>query len=246
MELLEALGTRSGVVCVVGAGGKKSTLYTLAAHATTDDRHAVVTATVRIPIFDSAVSRLITTPEPAPAVADNDDWPLGVVPDRDGENRYRGYDPSIIDELAAAENADLVLVKADGARTRELKAPDNREPQLPDSADIVCPIASVQVVGEPLTEAAVHRPERVSEITGLEHGEQIAASTVGTVIASVNGGLKRVPPDATVIPILNKVDNDRWLSVAHDIADVIHEQANVPRVLLTRMLDDEPLVDVVT
>lgn len=46
MELVEAVGVE-GVVCVV-AGDKKTTLYALADRV----EQAVVTATVRIPIFD--------------------------------------------------------------------------------------------------------------------------------------------------------------------------------------------------
>jgi hypothetical protein len=52
VTLPEALAAESGLTCVVGAGGKKTTLYTLADRL---DR-AVVTATVRIPIFDAEVA----------------------------------------------------------------------------------------------------------------------------------------------------------------------------------------------
>lgn len=48
MELVEAIGGEGGVVCVVSAAGKRTTLYALANRV---DR-AAVTATVPIPIFD--------------------------------------------------------------------------------------------------------------------------------------------------------------------------------------------------
>jgi len=62
-------------------------------------------------------------------------------------------------------------VKADGARTRLLKAPNEREPQIPASADRVVPVASAGAVGEPLTAETVHRPERVAAITDAAVGD---------------------------------------------------------------------------
>lgn len=246
MDLLAALEARSGVVCVVGAGGKKTTLYTLAEHATAAGLRTVVTATVRIPLFDAQVARVVTTTEPVAAIESSEDWPLGVVPGREGEHRYGGYDPAVVDELGALDGVDLVLVKADGARTREFKAPGDHEPQLPDGAGVVCPIASVQAVGRPLDAETVHRPERVGAIADLEPGDRIGPSAIATVLASPDGGLKGVPSGATAVPILNKVDDADAAELGREIATAIHRQTDVPRVVLTSMIGDRPVVDVVT
>lgn len=241
MDLVGALSATDGVVCVVGAGGKKSTLYTLAGLI---DR-AVVTATVRIPIFDRQVARVVETDDPARAIRENDQWPLGVVPEREREDRYPGYDSDTIGEIAATDEPDAVLVKADGARTRNLKAPNDREPQLPDAADVVLPIASAHVVGKSLTEEWVHRPERVAAITGLEVGETMTAVDVATVLAHDDGGMKDAPEGACVIPVVNKVDDDELATTARDIATEIHRRVDVPRVVLTQMNGSDPLVEVV-
>jgi len=81
-------------------------------------------------------------------------------------------------------------VKADGARTRLLKAPNEREPQIPASADRVVPVASAGAVGEPLTAETVHRPERVAAITDAAVGDEITPELVGRVLAHEEGGLK--------------------------------------------------------
>ena len=89
MEPSEAFGVgRGDTVAVVGAGGKKSTLYALAAGL----GRAVLTATVRIPPFEGHVGRLVVTERPGDAVAgaDEGDWPLGVVPGRDGDRPLNG------------------------------------------------------------------------------------------------------------------------------------------------------------
>ncbi|WP_049970673.1 selenium cofactor biosynthesis protein YqeC [Haladaptatus cibarius] len=237
MNLVAALSVESSMLCVVGAGGKKSTLYALADHL---DR-AVVTATVRIPIFDEHVNSVLVTDSPRKALESVSEWSVGLVPEQERPDRYRGYDPETVASLKGCD-ADSILVKADGARTRLLKAPNEREPQLPANADIVVPIASARAVGKPLTEKFVHRPERVAELTDRRIGEEIRAPDVATVLASTRGGMKDIPGDATVIPAVNMVDDDGLETIGREIAEIVLAEADVPRVVLTQMTAQNPVV----
>lgn len=237
--LPDALNARSGVVCAVGAGGKKTTLYRL---GNSLDR-AVVTATVRIPIFDEEVARVAVTADPAFELETNDAWPLGLVPDRDREDRYSGYDPGAIETITSYAPGP-VLVKADGARTRLLKAPNEKEPQLPAAADTVLAIASVKAVGRPLEAPHVHRPELVSDITGREVGEPIEPGDIATVLASDVGGCKDVPEEATTIGHLNMVDTEEEIKIAQKIASNLVDAGSIDRVVLTRMTHDDPVMAV--
>jgi probable selenium-dependent hydroxylase accessory protein YqeC len=243
MDLTEALSADANLVCVVGAGGKKTTLYALADRL---DR-AVVTATVRIPIFDNHVAAVRITRDPVGALrsadADETTWPLGLVPERERDDRYLGYDRETVTAIRATHDG-TVLVKADGARTRLLKAPNEREPQVPATADTVIPVASARVVGKPLAADHVHRPERVAELTGLALGDPIGPEDVAAVLASRVGGRKRVPPTATVVPLVNMVDDEELAATGRAIAAAVNDRANVPRVVLARMADSA-VVDVV-
>ncbi|MFB6221654.1 MAG: selenium cofactor biosynthesis protein YqeC [Halolamina sp.] len=239
-ELASALDA-DGLVCLVGAGGKKTTLYALAARA----ERAVVTASVRIPIFDPHVGDVVVTEEPLAALDAGYDWPLGLVPEQEFEDRYRGYDPETVGKIAAAHDGP-VLVKADGARMREFKAPAANEPQIPAAADTVVPVASAHVVGEPLTEELVHRPERVAAIADLSVGDVVTPESVGRVLASPDGGLKGVPDGATAVPLVNKVDDEADREAAQAIAEEVLNRADrsvVSRVVLACMAEAE-VVDV--
>jgi probable selenium-dependent hydroxylase accessory protein YqeC len=239
MDIVDALDAKHGTICFVGAGGKKTTMATLAARLD----HAVVTATVRIPIFDGWVAEVVVTESPRTAMDGATAWPLGVVPAQERPDRYRGYDPATVADLADFDHP--ILVKADGARMREFKAPSDREPQLPPTASTVVPIASAHVVGEPLTDDIVHRVDEVAAITGLDPGDVIHPQDVAAVLASDRGGLKDVPADATAIPLLNMVDDAGLETSARAVAEAIHDRADVPRVVLAEMRADDPLVAVV-
>ncbi|PSQ58825.1 MAG: putative selenium-dependent hydroxylase accessory protein YqeC, partial [Halobacteriales archaeon SW_9_67_25] len=138
-----------------------------------------------------------------------------------------------------------VLVKADGARMRRFKAPDDREPRLPSRAGTVIPIASAHVMGQPLDGDRVHRVDRVSELTGLDPGDEIRPRDIATVLTSERGGRKGVPEGATVVPLLNMVDDATLEERAREVAHAIHDLADVPRVVLAEMRADDPLVAVV-
>ncbi|MEF8782807.1 MAG: selenium cofactor biosynthesis protein YqeC [Haloarculaceae archaeon] len=239
MDIAEALDATDGITCFVGAGGKKTSMATLAPRL---DR-AVVTATVRIPIFDSWVEDVFVTDEPVATVAEAESWPIGVVPERERNDRYRGYDPETVDELA--DVGGPVLVKADGARMRQFKAPSDREPRIPSRAATVVPIAGARAVGHRLTDERVHRVDRVSALTGRQPGEKIRPADVAAVLASERGGLKGVPDGATAVPLVNMVDDAALEVTARKIAAKIHERADVPQVVLAEMRAEDPLVDVV-
>ncbi|MFW5916950.1 MAG: selenium cofactor biosynthesis protein YqeC [Halorubrum sp.] len=242
-DVVDALDAAEGVTCLVGAGGKKTTLYALASRL---DR-AVLTATVRIPIFDREVAAVRATHDPVAGLEDAGEsttsFPLGLVRERERDDRYRGYDPATVDDLARAHDGP-VLVKADDARTRLLKAPSEREPQIPETADTVVPVASVGAIGEPLSAETVHRPERVAAVTGAEPGDEVTPELVGRALAHERGGLKGIPADATAIPLVNAVDDDADAAAAREVASVVHEHADVSRVVLARMIEGE-VVDVV-
>lgn len=239
MDIVDALDARHGTSCFVGAGGKKTTMATLAERLD----HAVVTATVRIPIFDGWVEEVVVTETPREAIEDATAWPLGVVSAQERPDRYRGYDPAAVADLADIDHP--ILVKADGARMREFKAPSDREPQLPSTASTVVPIASAHVVGEPLTDDIVHRVDEVAAITGLDPDDEIRPQDVAAVLASDRGGLKDVPANATAIPLLNMVDDEELETSARAVAKAIHDRVDIPRVVLAEMRANDPLVAVV-
>ena len=230
MDLREAFEP-DGVVSVVGAGGKKTTIYKLGSVL---DR-AIVTATVRIPLFDDHVTELTVTEDPIEAVRNADRWPLGLAPARDADReRYLGYDTETVDALA--ETTDVpILIKADGARTRWLKAPDDEEPQIPDASDLVTPIASAKAVGKPLDSEFVHRPERVEALTGRSVGEEIRVNDVVTVLSNEYGGLKEIPEGARVVPLINMVDDAPLERTARDIAEGLSEHPRIEHVVLAQM-----------
>ncbi len=89
-----------------------------------------------------------------------------------GEPKWLGLDLSSLESLkrSSAMAGAPLLIEADGARGRSLKAPAPHEPIVPPFADLVVSVAGLDVVGMPLDEQYVHRVDRVRQVLGLRPG----------------------------------------------------------------------------
>ncbi len=213
MDLARALElSNRELVSFVGAGGKKTAMARLVGRATVRDLRVGYTTTTHTPppegppLVVSAPGDLLGSLGDRTPVA----FAASEVPDPDrADRKLRGYDPSVVDRLHRSGRFDWLLVKADGARRREFKAPGSDEPPLPGETTQLVPVASVKAVGRPLDQKTAHRPERVAAITGLDPGDVITPEAVARVLASPEGGCKRCPAGATVTPLVNKADSDQ-------------------------------------
>ena len=154
-------------------------------------------------------------------------------------------DPALISQVHAEARFDVTLVKADGARSRWIKAPNDSEPRIPDDASIVVPVVSAKAIGERLSERIAHRVERIEKIGGVRVGEPLTVSHVARLLTSEQGGLRGVG-NAHVIPVINMVDDERRRRLAQMVAErVLSNSGQFDRVVLTSMRRDLRTVDVV-
>ena len=245
-ELLDALEARRGLVCFVGAGGKKTTFYRLAA---AHPGRVGVTATVHIPFFPKSLDAhaLIAgedtlLPEVLAASERHDKLVFACPSEKRG--RYAGLAASLVTALHARAGFDLTLVKADGARSRWIKAPNESEPRIPPGADTVVCVVSAQAIGQPLSDRIAHRMDRIEALSGARAGEPIAPLHVARLLASEEGGLRGVAT-ARVIPVINMVDDEEHRGLARQAAEHALAATNrFDRVVLTSMRRDPPVVDV--
>ena len=146
-------------------------------------------------------------------------------------------------DRAAARLGIPLLVEADGARQRGLKAPGGHEPALPDFIGEVAVVAGLWGIGKPLNEEWVHRPEQFARLAGMEMGEVVTVKGVAGVLRHPQGGLKDKPINAKYYAILNGAANPHTAAAAKQIAaDILGEyQAVIVADLGQQSGDDEVL-----
>ena len=246
--LIDALDARDGIVCAVGAGGKKSVLYQLVHE---HPGAVALTATVHTTEFpaDLAPQPIIDDDAKLPGRVNAADRsrPIAYACPSDKPGRHAGASPATIRAIHDGGGFAATYVKADGARMRWIKAPSPDEPILVTGTDIVIPVISARAIGEPLGERVAHRVERVAAVTGVVPGEPLTPEAVGRLLASDQGSLQ-FTAGARVAPVINMVDNEEQEKMARAAAQAaISMTSRFDRVVLCCLRRPErPVVAVVT
>jgi len=245
--LLDLLDASAGVVCAVGAGGKKSLLNHL---ATTHPGRVALTTTVFMTCFagNPGFAIAVDEDERLPGAVAALDPALGVVYacPSNKPGRWAGVSEATLERIHRDGDFAATYVKADGARMRYMKAPADGEPALPACCTNVVPILSALAIGEPLTAAVAHRVERIERVTGLRENEWITARHFGQLLASADGSMKATE-GRRVVPVINMVDDDVREAQAREAAEVALELCSrIDRVVLACLARTEnPVVAVV-
>ncbi|MCX6029350.1 MAG: selenium cofactor biosynthesis protein YqeC [Chloroflexi bacterium] len=239
------------VVALAGGGGKTTLMFRLADELAAAGRRVVTTMTTKIFVGQMALvpGRLVLQGEGAllaqlpQALAEHGHVLVagGTVIEQD---KVQGVSSELVDRIAAQSYVDAVIIEADGSRRLPFKAPAPHEPVIPASTTVAVPVVGLDVVGRPLTADHVHRPQLVAELTGAALGDPVTPAMIAAVLAHPQGGARNVPPAARLIPFLNKVEDERTLTAAREIARLLLTSPRVDSVLIGAARAADPVREV--
>ena len=193
-EFAKQLDIHPGVTALIGAGGKTSLLYRLAQELSAE--HSVIVAT----------STHIFPPDHIPCVLRTGKVRGAVCVGTPCENGKLTAPEQSFEELARL--ADFVLVEADGAGRRPLKAHETHEPVIPQNANQVICVVGASGIGAPVEEA-VHRPAVFTRLSGQTFATPEAIAAVLT---------KEALHDRVLI---NQADSPQRLAAAKELAALL-------------------------
>jgi probable selenium-dependent hydroxylase accessory protein YqeC len=156
--LLESFGivAETRIIALVGAGGKTALLYALARELQRKGRTVVTTTTTKIfpPTRSQSPCLILLTDDPALRTLPAQLLDVGHV--TVGRSilfpvmKVEGVEEPIIELCKKA--ADHVLVEADGAAGRPIKAPEEWEPVIPRGTDLVIHLVGLDCLGKPVAD----------------------------------------------------------------------------------------------
>lgn len=170
------------LISFVGAGGKTTLIETLAGELSRMGFRVVITTTTHMRRPDKALYDRRNMPE----LKQGDIVYLGRTCD---ENKITM--PCDLSFTLLKEEADVILVEADGSKRKPLKVPAEHEPVIPVETDLVIGVLGIQSVGKTIGEVA-HRIEDVSRFLEKDSEEIVTAEDVKTISFHKNGLLKHV------------------------------------------------------
>lgn len=234
--LPECLGLAGGgVISLVGAGGKTTLMFALAHLLSAAGEPVLTTTTTKIFIPEPEQSPQLVLGETLDHLKASLDTKRrqyahitaakGVAPDG---RKLIGLDPSWVDHLHCEKIFRWIVVEADGAAGRPLKAPAPHEPVLPASSRWDVAVAGLESVGSPLQGDRVFRAERFSELTGLHAGMQVMPEHIAELVCHPEGLFRHTPEHAARILFLNKAENASRKAAALSIASEITAKDTCP------------------
>jgi molybdenum cofactor cytidylyltransferase len=245
MRLSDAFGIKAKeVVSFVGAGGKTTSMFQLARELSAT-RRVVTTTTTRLAESQTNLAPFVIRVQGqsyARALVDLRKALKGnnhvlVVGAQTEDGKVLGVDPLFIDQIVALEQVDHVLIEADGARFKDLKAPGEHEPVIPASTTLLVPVVGLNILGKPLDEEYVHRADHVTALTSAPAGAPVDEDLIVRVLLDEKGGMKNRPWHAPAIPLLNQVETEAQLLAARSIGYRVLESELVEAVAVGAVQD---------
>jgi molybdenum cofactor cytidylyltransferase len=220
MKLSRALRLpKTPIVALVGAGGKTTALFMLAKEL----QPSFVTTTTHLGEWQANqcnVHIVVKTGAKLPNIPVDG---VILVTGKKENNRFLGVDIGLLGELKnlAGDRGVSLLIEADGARQRPLKAPAPHEPAIPDFSNTVIVTAGLKGLNNPLGDEYVHRPEQFSQISTLEIGKPVTVEALRRVLTHPSGGIKNIPVNARKIALLNQAVTPELQSLGKLLAEKI-------------------------
>jgi len=203
------------LISIVGAGGKTTTMYTLAAELAQRGKRVITTTTTNIypPQAGETDELIIAAETPTLLKMIRDAWKehhrLTVAASTNDVGKLVGLQPEQPYELLRGSGADAMIVEADGARHLMIKAPAKHEPVIASHTNIVLLMMSAEAIDQPLSSEIAHRPERIAAILGMNEGERLTPARIAKLMVHEQGGLKHIPESVVVYLLITHASVER-------------------------------------
>lgn len=255
-SLLRAFDLGPGsMVSLVGGGGKTSLMYALAKQISTVKKAEVITTTTTkiLSPEEGESPYLLFTPSDRFNEKEISDLlrayrHITIVSEALPDGKLKGISPELAMALARIPSRPSIIIEADGADQRPLKAPRAWEPVIPKASNLVIAIAGLDGFGRPLDEKMVFSVERFAAVTGLSPGDPVTADAIADVITHPEGLTKGAPQDSRIVAFLNKSDVEGGLEAGERIAREIlmKKDPRIDRVILGSLRESSSFLRVLT
>lgn len=213
-----------GCIAFVGAGGKTTAIFQLArelvelSSTVHRPRSVIITATSHLGAWQTPMADQHIVAESPTDIGELPEGITLVTGPLEGD-RAQPVNSTILSWLhETSKTRDIpLLIEADGARQRPLKASAAHEPPIPDFVDTVIAIAGLSGLGKPVTDEFVFRADRFREISESA-SRVVTAEMLTRVLTRPEGVLKNIPPHARRVALLNQAEKPELQAIGGRMA----------------------------
>lgn len=218
-----------GILSLVGGGGKTSLMFHLAHQLARSGKRVLSTTTTKLFVPTPAQSHnILIAADPGEILQQacrylETSSHMTAVADRLENGKLQGFAPETIAIFQKSGLFDWILVEADGAARRSLKAPAGHEPVISSKTTVLVAVAGLDALGEPLSEEVVFRSALAAPLMGLGPGDIITESALARLLSDPRGAFKGAPPKARCFIFLNKADSPARCASAARVAELLRQ-----------------------
>lgn len=205
MNLLSVLPIPRGITAIIGGGGKTTLMMTLARELSVNHR-VIVTTTTRI--YPPSECPVLLSPTKQDIQKAFQKHTLICAASFFSEEKLSAP-PFLMSELL--QQADYILVEADGSKGLPLKAHASHEPVIPEEAADIIYVIGADGFGKPISEVC-HRPELYARQCGTDIHTILTPELIYQQLQTENLG-KRI--------FINKTESGRDLKNARSLAHIL-------------------------
>jgi probable selenium-dependent hydroxylase accessory protein YqeC len=251
--LIESLGLKvREVVSLVGAGGKTTLMFRLAKDLLLTGKKVVTTTTTKImePSSEETPYLFVHSDEEKLkqlALQHIDQFRhVTLARERLESRKLKGISPDLVSLLCNSRGIDMMIIEADGAAGRPVKAPREWEPVIPSRTTLVIGLLGVDGVEKELNEENLFQAERISELTGTPMGEKMTCEGMAILMVHPQGIFKGAPHSSRRVAFINKVDVPEGMIWGRAIGEEILKKGfpQIERVVLGQLKSEPPVAEV--
>lgn len=252
-SIKEALDLKSKeVISLVGAGGKTTLMFRLAKELLLAGKKVVTATTTKImePSSEETPCLFVQSDEEKLkqlALQHIDQFRhITLARERIESMKLKGISPDLVSLLWNSPEIDMMIIEADGAAGRPVKAPREWEPVIPSHTTLVIGLLGVDGVGKELNEENLFQAERISQLTGIPMGGKMTCGGMAILMVHPQGILKGAPHSSRRVAFINKVDVPKGMMWGREIGKEILEKGSpqIERVILGRLKSELPVAEV--
>lgn len=214
-------GRRGEGIAFVGAGGKTTAMFQLARELLSVSRPSsvIVTATSHLGVWQTSLADrhiVAGSPRDIGEIAEGITIVTGGI---EGE-RTQPVNPDVLNSLRekAKRDGTPLLIEADGARQKPLKAPAAHEPPIPDFVETVIVVTGLSGLRKPITDEFVFRAELFRSICDTTDQNAVTPEMLVRVLTHPEGGLKNIPAQARRVALLNQAETPELQAIGGKMA----------------------------
>ena len=254
MNLLNALDldiNKKNVICLVGGGGKTTTMLSLSKELIKHNIKILLTTTTAIfyptpKDYDNLIisSNLEQILLESKRLSSDSITIIGKTICNEN-TKLKGIDKDWVKPIVTEGNFDTVVIEADGAKRKPIKAPDWYEPVIPECSTLNIGCIGLDIIDQAIDEKCVHRSNIFCDIVDQKIGDTITYDTLMKLVLSENGLFKECDTNVDKIVLLNKVTN-KQINEAYDLAKrIINNSKDISKVIIGNVRDKNPILKIV-